>query len=362
MCIVATESGGAVDCEGPEAAHQIHALAWEEVESICRRFKLLSPYDPRVVSDLLKIEDVNFNPDKQQRSLFGFAVSAKRYALYERNGDDLNIIDPKAHGLGYLYPPIDKREEKRDWTFEAWEWLLRDVLESPNSDPDWLDRPAMMRIARSTPEVLKRLNKLSRPFNFMLSPLIDGVAGHPAGVDREQFTLITPFTKNRYSWLNAHCTNIYDGKHYSLALEQTPQFDKVIPQTFGYILRLYPLHPEYKSLAPDNTPCNRNTRGLLQRMHVIAGQSRYIGKETDRKWDQGGDFSLLAFKPAHFDELGKVVKADPTLIHRLALAPIKVVARKANVNRNTIRKLLRGLPVRRATLQRVAVALTQLSS
>jgi hypothetical protein len=88
-------------------------------------------------------------------------------------------------------------------------------------------------------------------------------------------------------WLRADYVNVYDGKHYSLALKQTPKLDKVIPQTFGYILRLYPLHPESKSLAPDGTPCTGHTRGLLQRVYVTAGQHHYTGKETDRKWDSG---------------------------------------------------------------------------
>ena len=43
----------------------------------------------------------------------------------------------------------------------------------------------------------------------------------------------------------------------------------------------------------------------------VASQARYIGKETDRKWDQGADISLLSFKPALFEEAGKMVKADP---------------------------------------------------
>ena len=92
-------------------------------------------------------------------------------------------------------------------------------------------------------------------------------------------------------------------------------------------------------------------------MHVVAAQPRYIGKETDRKWEQGGDFSLLMFEPAEFDELGKTVKADPMLIERFAAVPIKALVRKSNVDRNTIRKMLRGLPVRRVTMQRVVEAL-----
>jgi hypothetical protein len=165
---------------------------------------------------------------------------------------------------------------------------------------------------------------------------------------------MTPFTKNRNAWMNADYINIYDGKHYSLALKQTHKFDKVIPRTFGYILRLYPIHPEWKSLAPDGTPCSGNTRGLLQRMHVHATQLRYRGKETDRKWEPGGDFSLINFKPAQFDEDDRMIKADQALMERIATMPIKALARKANVDRNTVRKVLRGLPVKRAIIQRLA--------
>jgi hypothetical protein len=358
MCIVATEYGATVDCEGPGETHQIYALSWGEVDSICRRFRLLNPYNPGIVPDLLKIEDINFDSDGQQRPLYGYAISAKRYALYERSDDGLNIVDPKAHGLGYLYPPVDRGEDERDWTFAAWDWSLRNTLGLASIEPGWLNRPAMMQIRTSTPHMLKRLNKMLRPFNFVFCPLIDGLAGYPAGANREQFTLMTPFTKNRDAWLNSDYINIYDEKHYSLALEQTPQFDKVIPQTFGYILRLYPIHPEYKSLAPDGAPCSGNTRGLLQRMHVVATQSRYIGKETDRRWDHGHDFSLMTFKPAYFDEFDKMVKADQALIERIATMPINILTRKANVDRNTIRKILRGSPVRRTIIQRVTAALT----
>lgn len=354
MCIVATESGGMVDCEAPKEKHQIQALSWREVNSISRRFRKLNPYNPRIVPDLLKIEDINFDSEGQQRQLFGYAISAKRYALYERNGDELNIVDPKAHGLGYLYPPADIAGNERDWTFAAWDWLLRNELGLPSVEPDWLNRPAMMQIRISTPHVLKCLNKISRPFNFVFCPLIDGVAGYPAGVNREQFTLMTRFTKNRNAWINADYVNIYDGKYYSLALKQTPKFDKVIPRTFGYILRLYPIHPESKSLAPDGTPCSGNTRGLLQRMHVHATRLRYIGKETDRKWEQGGDFSLINFKPAQFDQFDKMVKADQALIEKILIAPKKALARDANVDRNTVRRVLRGLSVRRAIIQRLA--------
>ena len=72
---------------------------------------------PSSCAAILKVESVNTNPDGSPRVLLGFAVSAKRYVLYERRGEDLRIVDPKAHGLGFLYPPTAHgHPEKSDWT------------------------------------------------------------------------------------------------------------------------------------------------------------------------------------------------------------------------------------------------------
>jgi hypothetical protein len=48
---------------------------------------------------------------KTQRQLYGYSIAAKRYALYEKTGKfEIRIIDPKAHGIGFLYPPADSPE------------------------------------------------------------------------------------------------------------------------------------------------------------------------------------------------------------------------------------------------------------
>jgi hypothetical protein len=38
--------------------------------------------------------------------------------------------------------------------------------------------------------------------------------------------------------------------------------------------------------------------------HVIAGEFRYVGKETDRKWEEGDDLSLWEFKTTEFGKVG----------------------------------------------------------
>jgi len=329
----------------------IQALSWKEVEKIADKFTALNPYDPKAVpGSILKIEDVNFNSNKKQRQLYGYAISAKRYALYQRTGNELSIIDPKAHGLGYLFPPKTASQEEQDWTYEAWDGLLREALGLPRNPPSWHDLPAMMRIVLSTPHVLQRLDRSTRPFNFLLCPLIDTVAGYPAGVDPNHFTLITPFTKQRERWLEAEFINVCDGKTYRLATRQSAKLDRAIPQTFGYVLRLYPYHPESKSLAPDGTSCAATTRGLLQRASVAAGKFRYVGKETDRRWEQGEDLSLTSFSPVEYSVSGKMAVADAAILEEMSKRPMREMMRKTGLSQHTLEAIRNRKAVRSRTL------------
>jgi hypothetical protein len=356
LCIVAAKEVDLVPCPGgahklPDGQEAVKALSWKRVRRIADKFAALNPYNPQAVpGSILKIEDVNFDSSGNQRQLYGYAISAKRYALYQRTKDRLSIVDPKAHGLGYLFPPKSASEDEPDWTFEAWDWLLREALGLPRREPSWFDLPAMMRIVLSTPHVLQRFDFSTRPYNFLLCPLIDTVTGYPAGVDPKHFTLITQFTKHREQWLEAECINVCDGKSYRLALSQSNKLDRVIPQTFGYVLRLYPDHPESKSLAPDGTACVASTRGLLQRASVTAVMSRYIGKETDRRWEQGEDLSLVSFTPVEYSPSGKMAVADATLLTEMAKHPMREMMRKTGLSQHTLEAIRRGQNVRRRTL------------
>jgi hypothetical protein len=70
-----------------------------------------------VKKSILNPVDANYvdsDPDKPQRQLYGNSISAKRYALYEKIGDaDTKIVDPKAHGIGFLYPQGFSEEMER---------------------------------------------------------------------------------------------------------------------------------------------------------------------------------------------------------------------------------------------------------
>jgi hypothetical protein len=97
--------------------------------------------------------------------------------------------------------------------------------------------------------------------------------------------------------------NIHSGEKYKMVdctKEKNPPYNVVFPSQFARLLIEYQEHPEAKSLAPDGTQCEAGTTGLLQRAHVTAGELRYVGKETDRKWEEGDDISVMEFKTTEY--------------------------------------------------------------
>jgi hypothetical protein len=217
----------------------------------------------------------------------------------------------------------------------------------------------MMRIVLSTPLVLDRLNRGTRPYNFLLCPLLDTVVGYPKGVDRNEFTLIAPFTKDRKGWVNLPCINVSDGKQFALSLKQNLDGSRVVPQTFGYVLRLYPCHPESKSLAPDGTACSERTVGLLLRASVTAGHHHFVGKETDRRWEHGEDLSLKQFKVLEYRPAGGMVTSSRSLRSRIASSGLRELMRRTGLSQHTLEAIRQGRRVRRTTLERLMVVLSQ---
>jgi hypothetical protein len=146
------------------------------------------------------------------------------------------------------------------------------------------------------------------------------------------------------------CVNIHTGKKYRMVdcpKEKNPPYNVVFPSQFARLLIEYQEHPEAKSLAPDGGPCVAETRVLLKRAHIVAGEFRYVGKETDRKWEEGDEISLLEFKANEYGRSKKVV-ASGDVKNAIREIGINKCARESGFDRkNFIRKLVRGLPVKR---------------
>jgi hypothetical protein len=336
----------------PDGAAPITALSWVEVQHIVDRFESLNPYDRKLVpGSILKLHKLNRSSNKERRQLYGYSIAAKRYALYTKTQNDIQIVEPKAHGLGYFYPPKDSPEgwdhEIPEWIFEAWDWIMRGVLGLERTKPAWFDLPVMMKLTLSTPHhALKNLAKgpLTRPYNFMMIPQICRF-GCPQDVDRAKFTLITAFSSARDQWLRSKCINIHD--YQSPVYKLTNEYDgrRALPKNFFMLLDSYQNHPEAKSLGPDGKPCEFDTRGLLQRAHIVANWLPIlIGKESDRHWEEGEDLSLLEFKAIQYRRKGNAV-ADEEQLARIAKVPKREFMRRG-INQHTLEKICRGEPVR----------------
>ena len=104
--------------------------------------------------------------------------------------------------------------------------------------------------------------------------------------------------------------------------------------------------PAYKD-GRSGTPCEANTRGLLQRAHVVAGEIRYVGKETDRNWEEGDEISVLDFATTEYGRSPRVT-AGEEIKNKILEIGVNKCARESGFDRkNFIRKLVRGVPVKR---------------
>jgi hypothetical protein len=129
-------------------------------------------------------------------------------------------------------------------------------------------------------------------------------------------------------------------------------------KNFFMLLDSYQNHPEAKSLGPDGKPCEFDTRGLLQRAHVHANWPPiYIGKESDKHWEEGEDLSLLDFKAIEYKRGGNAIAIEEQLA-RIASVPKREFMRRG-INQHTLEKICRAEPVRTLILAKVLRVLQQ---
>ena len=56
----------------------VEAITWKQVDGICAKLNSLNPYDPNIVSDILKVEEQNYD---RQRKLPSLRAGSVRKAL-----------------------------------------------------------------------------------------------------------------------------------------------------------------------------------------------------------------------------------------------------------------------------------------
>jgi hypothetical protein len=115
-----------------------------------------------------------------------------------------------------------------------------------------------------------------------------------------------------------------------------PQQNKVIPDSLRMVLRQYLEKPEVKSLAPDGTQCDAETRGLLRRAVIVAANVIPVGKETDRHWEQGEDPSMMDFNIQVFGPSGKLAVADSSERKEWAKIGVRQLMRATRLTQKTV--------------------------
>jgi hypothetical protein len=379
--IVATERGGLVPCPGGkrythDAREAVYALSWEEVRTkVVEPLRALNPYRGEAgKEDILKIEKENFGPDGNQRQLFAYSISSKRYCMFIENEHAREIVKASAHGLGFLYPPFedkDRKHKEHQWIWDAWEYILALELDGPDAAmskrESYFDLPAMMQIAITTPALLARFKGVPgfRPLNFMLAVQLMGEISNGS---QAKLCLVTPFTKDRDAWRTAIYRDIGTGEEYTLFDENIPnkpnQIDAIC---YGGIIEQHRFHPEPKFCGSDGQPCGRITRGLLERRHVQVGRKVPIRKEGNRRWQEGNDLSML--NGNEFDqpdstatEYVRMESSRKHASHAIASAqlrkwlgrvPLELISYHIGIDRHTLRSVRDGQLARKEVLAKL---------
>ncbi len=227
MAIVATRDGGVVPCpngfedwkrpdgyRGPHADENrgIRALSFAHVDAIVARFKPLSPYDRKIVKEsILKVEDINYGPGDVQRQLYAYAVSSKRYALFELHEDGSPCLDftlangtTKSQytesGLGAIANPIAGQKGKA-WIKDFWHVIVCRELGIPSAQPQWFTSPVVARMPVSSPKTWEAfdLYNASRSYDERVKPFGFGLT---ARRERGPFGSSGPANVGDRDWKN----------------------------------------------------------------------------------------------------------------------------------------------------------------
>ncbi|WP_026180795.1 hypothetical protein [Henriciella marina] len=269
-------------------------------------FVNLNPYQKP--GSILQIEDVNYAPGSKDEiePLFAWAISAKRYALFNiADGGSPIIRKASAHGLGQWLPPYgednpapgvpDPIENLRAmgihrWQYDFWFFILKAAIDgTPDQVPlDYhpaLTNPALMRWNASSPEMLRYM----KHFN----------AGKPYSEKVKPFGFMVAPTALTEAWLDMPIEEVDPSKRGRPKKRELPKpiapyerdadklaelvFDREtgepVPigalKTYADALALYHLSPEDK--FDNGAPLHQ---GVTCRRHIAMTGVRLIGKET----------------------------------------------------------------------------------
>jgi hypothetical protein len=141
------------------------------------------------------------------------------------------------------------------------------------------------------------------------------------------------------------------GETCSITIGETLKANIIPVRSYRSILNAYVNNAESKFNGPDGNQCRPWTRGTLRRMHVVAREHRYCGKEFKRKLEQGPVDHEVQFKCKVYEN-GRVV-TDAATQRQLSWFSERQIEAGTGLHRDTIRLIRHGNGVKRSTYQRV---------
>jgi hypothetical protein len=285
----------------PESVSQ--AEFQKRTDEIVSWFASLNPYE--FGGSILKIEEENSSlRDRGSREpLYCWAVSAKRYALFNITGEGEPVMRKvSAHGLGHLIAPyrsedapptipvphssvLTKGTER--WHSDLW-WQI--VSAALAGQPDRvnlgyhtaLSAPAVSRYGATTPELLRWFSRYNakrsyrqqvKPFGFLYSlqstlPLSEELIGPGAKRRQGRSKPIKPIALFERDLSKAVETAFDRDTGRAVSAHRLKSYVDALSN--------YHLHPESKFLNGDYFD-----RGTTQRRHVRVSMVRHIGKEAN---------------------------------------------------------------------------------
>lgn len=281
----------------------------ERTRAVVDFFEPLNPY--KKPGSILKVEDTNFAPGTEDlQPLYCFAISAKRYALFNLDKRGRPVIrKASAHGLGHFLAPYSEEDAPKSipkpstplseigvdrWHYDLWFKVIEAAFGTrpKNFALDYhpaLSLPALTRFGVSSPALERWMTiwnaprayaERVKPFGFMTTfqpratQRIELVAeaevprrGRP--YKRAQLRPIAPFNRGSA-----------DAVAGAFDRETGEPIRENQLKTYAEALAQYHLHPEDKFLHGDYWD-----EGRTERRHVVSNTVRLIGKEAN-KWEE----------------------------------------------------------------------------
>ena len=334
-------------------------------------FTDLNPY--AVKEPLFKIEDANcryVNGVKTDdlQPLHCIVISAKRYALYNLEGDRTIVIrKASAHGLGHFRPPYEEKDAPLSippsrfrlkdigverWQYDLWYRIIQAALKGPWVAPDYsglpgFNAPAVVRYAATSPHLLKSFKIYNcgkpyrlqmKPFNFVAMFLFDNLADMIAETKAGAVPRLAADAKRRRPRVLApfHKDAAEAAKHAIDRDTGEPVGARRL-KTYARALEAYHLRPESKFENGGYLHYGPTERRLVK----VAG-TVFIGKEAHRLEEQvflGRDQSArIEYGMAHTEQC----RALDRLRELSRGVGQHKIARTANLSRQHFSAILSG--------------------